>query len=216
MQMPADKPFVTLAITGASGAIYGWRLLECLLRYNRSVYLVISPPARIVLKLELGLELADQVNTLQSDLCQRFNADKEQLRVFAMNQWTAPIASGSAAPQSMVICPCTTGTLSAVAIGASDSLLERAADVILKERRRLVMVIRETPLSSIHLENMLKLSRLGVIILPACPGFYHQPQQLSDLVDFVVARTLDALQIENDLIPRWYEELAYGNRKQQI
>lgn len=115
----------------------------------------------------------------------------------------APVASGSGAPSSMVICPCSTGTLSAIACGASNNLIERAADVALKERRKLILVPRESPYSTIHLENMLALSRMGAVILPASPGFYHRPQRVEDLVDFVVARILNQLGIENALLPRW-------------
>jgi len=125
--------------------------------------------------------------------------------VCGLEQWTAPVASGSGAPASMVVCPCSTGTLSAIASGASDNLIERAADVALKERRQLILVPRESPFSAIHLENMLKLARLGVTILPAAPGFYHRPQSVDDLVDFVVARILDQLGVEQTLVKRWGE-----------
>jgi 4-hydroxy-3-polyprenylbenzoate decarboxylase len=127
------------------------------------------------------------------------------LRVFGREEWTAPVASGSSAPRAMVVCPCTTGTLSAIACGASNNLIDRAADVVLKEGRKLILVPRETPFSAIHLENMLKLARLGVCILPPSPGFYHQPQAIDDLVDFVVARILDQLDIDHAVSRRWAE-----------
>jgi 4-hydroxy-3-polyprenylbenzoate decarboxylase len=117
----------------------------------------------------------------------------------------APVASGSNPPEALVICPCTTGTLGSIAAGTSNELIERAADVALKEKRQLILVVRETPFSSIHLENMLRLSRLGAVIMPANPGFYHQPQRVEDLVDYMVARVLDHLKVPHQLLPRWGE-----------
>ena len=125
--------------------------------------------------------------------------------MFGREEWTAPVASGSAPPRAMVVCPCTTGTLANIANGICSNLIDRAADVVIKEGRRLVLVPRETPLSAIHLENMLKLARLGVVILPPSPGFYQQPETIDELVDFVVGRILDQLGIDNDLSPRWGE-----------
>jgi 4-hydroxy-3-polyprenylbenzoate decarboxylase len=197
------KRTVTLAITGASGAPYALRLLECLVRAGCRVWVLVSQPGQIVLSMETDLELPGRPAEMTRRLTERFGARPGQIEVFGPQQWTAPPASGSAAPDAMVICPCTTGTLAAVATGVSRSLLERAADVVIKERRRLVLVVRETPLSAIHLEHMLALARLGVVILPACPGFYHGVERVQDLVDFVVARVLDQLGIDNDLVPRW-------------
>nr|VFK60085.1 MAG: 4-hydroxy-3-polyprenylbenzoate decarboxylase [Candidatus Kentron sp. TUN]VFK63979.1 MAG: 4-hydroxy-3-polyprenylbenzoate decarboxylase [Candidatus Kentron sp. TUN]VFK69550.1 MAG: 4-hydroxy-3-polyprenylbenzoate decarboxylase [Candidatus Kentron sp. TUN] len=196
---------IALAITGASGASYGLRLLEMLLHAERSVSLLISDPAKINIEIETGLVLPDHPEEVRTILTDRYNTRPKQLTVFGLNEWTAPMASGSNAPHSFVICPCSSGTLSAVAAGASGSLLERAADVVLKERRQLILVTREMPLSTIHLENMLKLAHLGVIIMPASPGFYHRPQTVGELVDFVVARILDHLGIEHTLVPRWKE-----------
>lgn len=193
---------IALALTGASGIPYGLRLLECLLDAGVNVWLMVSKPARVVAALESDLTLPSNPEELCSLLEARYGA-QGRLRVFGLEQWTAPVASGSSAPEAMVVCPCTTGTLSAVATGVSRSLIERAADVALKERRRLIMVVRETPFSEIHLENMLKLARMGALILPANPAFYHRPQRVEDLVDFVVARVLDHLDIPNDLVPRW-------------
>ena len=139
-------------------------------------------------------------------LSEQFGADTGKLRVFGREEWTAPVASGSSAPRAMVVCPCTTGTLAGIAAGSSNNLIERAADVAIKEGRKLVLVPREAPFSAIHLENMLKLARLGVVILPPSPGFYQKPESIADLVDFVVARILDQLGIENTLSPRWGEE----------
>jgi 4-hydroxy-3-polyprenylbenzoate decarboxylase len=196
------KP-ISLAITGASGAAYGLRLLEMLLRSGRAVYLMVSAPAQVVLATETELRLPSRPSEAEAYLAARFNAAPGQLRVFGREQWLAPVASGSSAPEAMVVCPCSTGTLAALATGMSRSLIERAADVMLKERRRLILVPRETPLSAIHLENMLRLAQLGAVILPASPGFYHKPAQVSDLVDFIVARALDHLGIEHNLVSRW-------------
>lgn len=196
---------IALAITGASGSAYALRLLECLIGAGREVYLMISQAGRIVLKMESGLELPTQPGEVEAYLSDVFDADPDQLRVFGRQQWLAPVASGSNPPEAMVVCPCTTGTLSAIACGASNDLMERAADVMLKERRKLILVVRETPFSEIHLEHMLKLSRMGAVIMPANPGFYYNPESVEDLVNFMVARVLDHLGIEQDLLPRWGE-----------
>lgn len=196
---------ITLAMTGASGAAYGLRLLECLLQAGEQVYFLASQPAQMVVSMETDLKLAGSSDAIKSTLLQRYGGEEEQLQVYAKDQWTAPIASGSSVSRAMVVCPCSSGTLSSIATGASDSLLQRAADVTLKERKQLVLVHRETPVSEIHLENMLKLARMGATILPASPGFYHQPQHVGELVDFVVARILDHLQVPHQLVPRWGE-----------
>lgn len=203
MKTQLAESAITLAITGASGAIYGLRLLEQLIAAQRMVYVLMSQPARIVLETELGVVLPQNIAEMQHVLITRYCAQPKQLHVFDLNQWTAPPASGSAQIQAMVICPCSGGTLGAIASGLSRSLIERAAEVTLKERRKLILVTRETPLSVIHLENMLRLARMGCIILPASPGFYYRPQQIDDLVNFIVARVLDQLEIPHDLIPRW-------------
>jgi len=194
---------ISLAMTGASGAQYGLRLLECLLQAERDVYLMISGPGQVVIGMETELRLPGRPAEIQRVLAERYGAGAGQLQVFGREEWTAPVASGGSVPEAMVVCPCTMGTLSGIANGASNNLIERAADVILKEGRRLVLVPRETPLSAIHLENMLRLARLGVCILPPNPGFYHHPQRIEDLVDFIVARILDRLGIENELTQRW-------------
>lgn len=194
---------ITLAWTGASGAPYGLRLLECLLAADYQVYLLISSAARVVLATEHGLKLSAAPATAQQQLVAHLQCPTDKLVVCGKEDWFAPVASGSAAPKQMVICPCSASTLASVAYGMSNNLLERAADVVIKERGQLLLVIRETPFSSIHLENMLKLSQLGVTIMPAAPGFYHQPQTIDDLVDFMVARILDHLNIEQGLVPRW-------------
>lgn len=194
---------ISLAMTGASGAAYGLRLLQCLVEAGREVYVMVSTPAQVVVGMETDLTLPGRSAEMQKVLSEACGARPGQVRVFGKEQWTAPVASGSGAASAMVICPCTTGTLSNVACGASRSLIERAADVMLKERRKLIMVLRETPLSEIHLENMLRLTRAGAVILPASPGFYHNPQTVEDLVDFVVARVLDHLGIAHELVQRW-------------
>jgi 4-hydroxy-3-polyprenylbenzoate decarboxylase len=197
---------ITLAMTGASGAQYGLRLLECLLAGGCRVYFLISAAARVVLATETDERLPEGAEATREYLCKRFGAAADQLRVFDRDDWFAPVASGSSAPGSMVICPCSTGTLSAIASGASNNLIERAADVALKERRQLILVPRETPYSEIHLENMLKLTRIGALVLPASPGFYQCPQQLADLIDFIVARILDQLELPQTLLPRWGDQ----------
>jgi 4-hydroxy-3-polyprenylbenzoate decarboxylase len=185
---------------------YGLRLLECLLAAGEQVALMVSQPAQVVLSMETDLRVPSAPRDMAAFFASRFGARDEQLKVYGRDQWTAPVASGSGAPRAMVVCPCTSGTLAAIANGSSDNLLERAADVALKEQRKLILVPREMPLSAIHLEHMLKLARLGVVIMPACPGFYHRPTDVAGLVDFVVARILDHLDVPHELVPRWGEE----------
>ncbi|MCA1806245.1 MAG: UbiX family flavin prenyltransferase [Xanthomonadaceae bacterium] len=201
--MTATKKLIALAFTGASGAQYGLRLLECLLDAGEQVYLMVSAPAQVVIGMETDLKLPGRTAEIERFFTERHGARPGQLRVFGREEWTAPVASGSSVPRAMVVCPCTTGTLSSIACGASNNLIDRAADVVLKEGRKLILVPRETPFSVIHLENMLKLARMGVCILPPSPGFYHQPQSIDDLVDFVVARILDQLDIDHTLSRRW-------------
>lgn len=194
---------IALAWTGASGMPYGMRLLEQLLSSGSRVYLMTSQVAHIVARQEMNLTLPTRPQELHAFLAERYNAAAGQLHVFGREEWFAPVASGSNPPDAMAICPCTMGTLAAVAQGLSESLLERAADVMLKERRSLVLVPRETPFSMIHLKNMLTLARAGATILPANPGFYHEPKDIGDLVDFVVARVLDHLGVPHALMARW-------------
>lgn len=197
---------VTLALTGASGMPYALRLLQCLLQQDAEVFVVMSKAARVVIGTETDMVLLPGTGETAKALRDYLKIDSGTLTVCGLEQWTAPIASGSGAPHQMVVCPCSTGTLSAIATGASNNLVERAADVALKEGRKLILVPREAPFSAIHLENMLKLARLGVVILPAAPGFYHQPQSIDDLVDFIVARILDQLGLPQTLVPRWGEK----------
>jgi len=198
------KPeIVTLAMTGASGAEYTLRLMQCLLLENIQVQFITSQPGQIVMGMETELKLTGSPQNMRQTFVDYFNADPELIQVYSRDQWTAPPASGSSVADAMVVCPCTMGSLASIAVGSSDNLIHRAADVAIKERKTLILVPRETPFSAIHLENMLKLARLGVVILPPNPGFYHGVSEVSELVDFVVARILDQLGIDNDLSPRW-------------
>lgn len=196
---------MTLIMTGASGAVYGLRLLEELVKAGSQVYVLLSRPAHIVIKMETDLQLPARASEVELFFSKEYHAKAGQIRVFEKEQWLAPIASGSGVADATVVCPCTTGTLSSIAMGSSKNLLERAADVALKERKKLILVIRETPFSDIHLENMLKLSRMGAVIMPANPGFYFKPESLNDIVDFMVARILDHLNIEHVLQKAWGE-----------
>lgn len=198
---------ITLAVTGASGAQYALRLLQCLLAADCRVYLLLSRAAQVVIDTETQLTLPDGIEEQQAYLSARYGAGEDQLIVLGKEDWFAPVASGSSSPSRMIVCPASGGTLSAIACGASNNLIERAADVALKERRPLILVPREAPYSEIHLENMLKLTRMGAIVIPASPGFYHRPKSIEDLVDFIVGRILDQCGIEQDLMPRWGEDL---------
>jgi len=194
---------ITLAITGASGAPYALRLMEVLIKADYDLFVLMSSAARVVFATEEDIKVPARPDEASAFFTERFDARSGQVRVCGKEEWFSPVASGSAAPKQMVVCPCSTGTLSAIATGASDNLIERAADVVIKERGQLILVPREMPVSSIHLENMLKLSQLGVTIMPASPGFYHKPQTIADLVDFVVARILDHLGEDQTLLARW-------------
>jgi 4-hydroxy-3-polyprenylbenzoate decarboxylase len=200
MSTAAERPIV-MAVTGASGAPYAVRLLETLVERRRRVSLIVSDHGLRLLDTEMGIGSADQLR-------ERVGTEgwDAYVRVYDDRDRGAAPASGSALSAGMVICPCSMGTISAIAVGASRSLVERAADVALKERRRLILVPRETPYGTIHLENMLTLTRAGAVVLPASPGFYHRPRSIEDLVNFVVARVLDHLEVEHSLVPRWGSE----------
>jgi 4-hydroxy-3-polyprenylbenzoate decarboxylase len=200
MTAAAARPIV-VAVTGASGAPYAVRLLQALVERQRRVSLIVSDHGRRLLDTEMGIASVDALRERVGSV-----AWDTSVRVFDDRDRGAAPASGSALTDGMVICPCSMGTLSAIAVGASRSLVERAADVVLKERRRLVLVPRETPYSAIHLENMLTLTRAGAVVMPASPGFYHRPRTVDDLVDFIVARVLDHLGVEHSLVPRWGNE----------
>ena len=189
---------IVVAITGASGAPYAVRLVQSLVAAERRVWLIVSGHGFRLLHTELGL----------ADLA----AVRAHVGEAAFDRWVtyfddkdrgASPASGSTRMHGMVICPCSMGTISAISQGTSRSLVERAADVMLKERRRLIVVPRETPYSAIHLENMLRLTQAGAVVMPASPGFYHQPRGIDDLVNFVVARILDHLDVDHALVRRW-------------
>jgi 4-hydroxy-3-polyprenylbenzoate decarboxylase len=197
----SERPIV-VAITGASGAPYAVRLLESLVAAGRGVQLIVSSHGLRLLQTEMGI---DSVAALR----ERVGAGWDRhITVFDDNDRGASPASGSALNAGMVICPCSMGTLSAISVGASRSLVERAADVALKERRPLLLVPRETPLSAIHLENMLRVTRAGAVVMPASPGFYHQPRGVDDLVNFIVARVLDHLGVPHRLVARWGDDMA--------
>ena len=197
---------ICLAFTGASGMPYGVRLLECLLAAGCRVQLLYSQVAQVVARQEMALELPARASEAQTSLRERFAALPGSLDVYGREEWFAPVASGSNPPDAMIVCPCTMGTLASIAQGLASNLSERAADVVLKEGRKLVLVPRETPFSAIHLENMLRLARAGAVILPPNPGFYHHPQNVGDLVDFVVARILDQVAVPHSLMQRWGDQ----------
>ena len=200
-----NQKTITLAITGASGAQYGLRLLQCLLAAKVKVYLLLSEAGRIVINTETESQIPEALESQEQVFDEMFPEAQGNLELLAKLDWFSPVASGSSSPSSMVICPASGGTLSAIAHGASNNLIERAADVALKERRKLILVPRETPYSQVHLENMLKLTTMGAVVLPASPGFYQKPKSINDLVDFVVARVLDHLDIDQILLPKWGE-----------
>jgi 4-hydroxy-3-polyprenylbenzoate decarboxylase len=193
----------TVAISGASGAPYAHRLLQVLIKGGHSVYLSISGEGLSILKDEAGLMLKGSETDIQNALQKHFEAKEGQLAYFGEDNLYAPIASGSVKTDAMVVIPCSMKTLASIANGFASNLIERAADVTLKEQRKLIIVPREMPLSAIHLRNLLTLAELGCHIIPAMPAFYHHPKKISDLVDFVVGRVLDSMGIDNDLSPRW-------------
>jgi 4-hydroxy-3-polyprenylbenzoate decarboxylase len=193
------KRTFVLAITGASGAAYAVRLLEVLLGAGSSVHLTISAAARDVLKHELDLDV--DLDDFRPEMI--LPSRRGRLSYHHFRKYLAAIASGSFPTDGMVICPCSSGTLSAIVHGNGTNLIHRAAEVHLKERRKLILVPRETPLSIVQLENLHRAAEAGAVILPAMPGFYHGAQTVQDLVDFVVARICDQLGVENDLIRRW-------------
>lgn len=193
---------IVVGITGASGAIYGLRLIKELLGAQQNVAVLLSNAGRQVLAYETGLKLDPDPLACAEQLGSHFKG-VDAPRYYAMEDFFAPIASGSSAPDAVVICPCSMGTVGRIAAGLSDNLLERVADVALKEQKKLLLVPRETPFNQLHLQNLLRLSQAGAQILPAMPGFYHQPQSINELVDFVVGKLLDQLGVAHQLFTRW-------------
>ena len=204
MSLPGTKSeSIIVAITGASGAAYGLRLVQKLARKGISQHLLLSNAARIVLKQEADLDLPTAPEESSVVLAHHLDIPEQLIKCYGLEDWFSPAASGSAGIRRMVIIPCSMGSLARIASGVSDNLIERAADVMLKEKRQLILVPRETPLSTIHLENMLKLARMGAHIIPAMPGFYHRPKSLDDIIDFLVNRVLDHLEIPNPEAQQW-------------
>ncbi len=197
---------VTLIMTGASGAQYGLRTLEVLVQAGVRVFLLLSRPGQLVINTETDLKVPSRAKDITAYFTERYKAQPGQIVAFEREQWNAPVASGSGVSDATIVCPCTTATLSSAATGASNNLIERAIDVTIKERKKLIMVVRETPFSEIHLENMLKLARMGVVIMPANPGFYHRPTSIDGLIDFIVARIMDHIDIKQNLAPVWGQE----------
>ena len=207
---------VNVGWTGASGIAYGVRLVEVLLRAGRDVNLVHSQTVTATVPAEMGRPVEMVLEHLRAVSCEGSGQrERGKLNLFNLAEYSAPMASGSAPSAGMVICPCSMGTAGRLAAGAGDSLLARAADVCLKERRPLIVVPRETPLATHHLENLARLSRLGVVVLPAAPGFYHQPQTIEDLLDFIVQRICDHLDVGIDLVPRWGVENGSNGEHRQ-
>ena len=199
-----------VALTGASGALYGLKLCRELLRSGAHLTMMISSAGQQVITEECGFDWWGSEDAVARRLREYFQAGEGELSFYGEDNLLAPVASGSNAPDAMVVCPCSMGTLARIAAGNSGNLPERCADVMLKERRTLVLVPRETPLSEIHLENMLKLARMGVRMIPAMPAFYHGPQSIDDLVGFVVGKVLDALAVEHALFTRWGDTPVRG------
>jgi len=203
----SHKKRVTLAVTGASGSGYFLHLLKTLLVTDCQVYLLLSDAAKIVLATECAEIWPDDLDALNIFLQKKFATNNEQLIVLGNKDWFSIVASGSSCPSQMIICPCSGGTLASIAMGASNNLIQRAADVVIKERGLLIVMPRETPFSTIHLQNMLTLSKLGVVVMPLSPGFYYKPQTIEEIQLFMVAKVLDHLKINHSISPRWCEAI---------
>ena len=189
-----------VGITGASGSIYGIRLIQQLALKKHTVNVVVTSAGKMVMKEELGVSGLEKMDKLG------LSKGKGNIKVWENNNFEAPFMSGSSAPEAVIIIPCSVGKLAAIANGISGNLVERTADVALKEKRQLILVVRETPLSLIHLENMVKVTRAGAQILPAMPAFYHHPKTIDDMVNFVVGKVLNLLRIEHNLFKSWRKE----------
>ncbi|MBI5194451.1 MAG: UbiX family flavin prenyltransferase [Nitrospirae bacterium] len=196
-------PSYVVAITGASGGIYGIRLLEFLSTCKFRVYLTITKAAWYILKEETGFYCEGNEAEINSYLCSYFKAEPDNLLYYNEENFFAPIASGSVHTDGMIVVPCSMKAAASIAAGLASNLVARAADVILKEKRKLIIVPRETPLNSIHLRNLLTLSEMGAHIIPAMPAFYNKPKSIDDIVNFIAGRILDSLNIENTLYQRW-------------
>ncbi len=194
---------ISIGITGASGAVYALALLKQLVKHYDEIHIMFTEASRIVFATELDIALPQAPAKIEKTLAELTDCKHSQITVYSKDNWYSPVASGSAAPKQMVICPASMGCVSAIATGASNNLLERAADVVLKERGQLIILPREMPFSSIHLKNLLTLSENGVTIMPAAPGFYNKPQSIEDIANFVVARILDHLGVETELNKPW-------------
>ncbi len=203
MSRVTERRRIAIAITGASGVQYSFRLLQCLLAADVRVHLMVSKPAQVVIGMDTDIRLPARAADMREFLLGEYGGDAGELDVYGQDQWTAPVASGSGVPEAMVVCPCTTGTLASMAAGTCHNLIERAADVVLKEGRKLIVMPREMPFSTIHLENMLRLARAGAVIMPPNPAFYTRPASIDELIDFVVARVLDQLDVPQSLSLRW-------------
>ncbi|MEK6690353.1 MAG: flavin prenyltransferase UbiX [Nitrospirota bacterium] len=193
----------TIAITGASGSIYGVKLLEYLLKKGHKVYLTITKEGALIMKEEVGYDWRGSEKTIEKRIKKDLRIERGKLSFFNEENLFAPVSSGSQKVDAMVVIPCSMKTLSGIAQGYANNLVERSADVMIKEGRTLILVPRETPLNTIHLRNMLSLSQIGVMIIPAMPAFYNHPKKIGDLVDFIVGKVLDSLNIENSLYRRW-------------
>lgn len=189
-----------IAISGASGAIYGIKLLDYLSKEGFKIYLTISSDGISIIRDEVGIDWSGSEMKVNEIIKERFGGD---IRYFDENNLNAPISSGSVYLDGMVVIPCSMKALSAIAHGFSSNLIERAADVTIKEKRKLIIVPRETPLNSVHLRNMLTLAEMGVHMIPAMPAFYYNPKSIDQLVDFIIGRVLDSLGIKNNLFKRW-------------
>lgn len=203
--MTAWNKTIAVGLTGASGIHYGLKVLRGIVEADMRVYLLVSQAAQVVLKMEADLDAPSRPADAEQYFTELFDAAPGQIRVFGRQQWTAPVASGTNPPDAMAICPCTTGTLASIAAGLSQDLMDRAADVALKEGRKLILVVREMPFTTVHLENMLRLARAGAVIMPANPGFYFKPERVEEVYDFVAARVLDHLGVPHRLGARWGE-----------
>jgi len=202
MHKKPHQPII-IAMTGASGAPYALRLIQRLARQKIQLHLLISDAARVVLDKESDLILSADLETMAKELADFLDIDVKYMTCWGNKDWMSPVASGSSDMQDMVVVPCSMGSLARIATGASSNLIERATDVMMKERKNLVLVPRETPLSEIHLGHMLTLSKMGVRMIPAMPGFYHQPESIADLVDFMVDRIMDHVGVDDGGAKRW-------------